>query len=155
MWYSVRCFMQHFHSVYERILKAGFDVDFYEVKHLPYVFFLRAIAENATKIARSYSYLHFWKKREGSRVSLVPMDDEAMRMLQIVATLDDPDTAYKEAGCLDHLSGKRVEVIAGPYAGVKGKRCHVKNKRHVVFNVPGVCTVCTPYIPTEFLREII
>lgn len=65
--------MQHFHSVYERILKAGFDVDFYEVKHLSYVFFLRAIAENATKIARSYSYLHFWKKREGSRVSLVPM----------------------------------------------------------------------------------
>ena len=79
--------MQHFHSVYERILKAGFDVDFYEVKHLSYVFFLRAIAENATKIARSYSYLHFWKKREGSRVSLVPMDDEAMRMLQIVALL--------------------------------------------------------------------
>lgn len=54
------------------------------------------------------------------------------------------------------VDASKIEVIgAGPYAGVKGKRCHVKNKRHIDFNVPGVCTVCTPYIPTEFLREII
>ncbi len=151
LWYVVRCFQKEFAPIWQRLEKAGFEVNYFQVDGLPYLFFLQARRIDARRIARDFPALHFYKVRTGARLTLVPVSDDIIEMLQIVVAAHDPNVMYKEEGCLDHLAGKEVVVVGGEFYGVIGKRCRIQGEHHVCFNVPGACTVCTPYIPSEFI----
>lgn len=154
MWYVVRCFMNDFAPVREQLVQAGFQVEVFSVKELTSLFFLQASVEDVRQIERAFPFLHFYKERKGSRVVLQSLPDDTMRMLRRVVEARHSEVCFKEEGVLDHLSGKQVRVVSGDFEGVMGKLCRFQGQRHVCFNVPGACTVCTPYIPASQLEEL-
>ena len=154
MWFVVRCFQNDFSLVWNRLSEAGFEVNHLQIEDLPHLFFLQASSADALRISRTFPYLHFYKERQGSRLVLVSLPEAVMQMVQRVVSVHHPLTEYKEEGCLDHLAGKQVRVIGGDFEGVEGKCCRFQGEHHICFNVPGACTVCTPYIPAKFVERI-
>ena len=157
-WYVIRCYMRDFTQVTAQIdslaLESHEIIECFQHPMVQHAFFLHCTEATARVVARSIPNIHFQKERQGTRFTLVPLPEGVMEMLQIVLAANDSDVIFKEEGCLSHLSGDAVEVVSGPFKGIRGVWRRFGNSRHVCFDVPGLCTVCTPYITRENIRKI-
>ena len=157
-WYVIRCYMRDFTQVTAQIdslaLESHETIECFEHPLFQHAFFLQCTEAFARVVSRSIPVVHFQKERNGSRIRLVSLPDGVMEMVQIALSAHDGEVSLKEEGCLDHLAGDAVEIIAGPFKGIKGVWRRFGNSRHVCFDVPGLCTVCTPYIAQDKTRKI-
>lgn len=99
-----------------------------------------------------YNYNRLVKTPEGKDEVMTVRDDEMQNFIRITSVDNphikvlSPDTPYK--------AGDYVEVVGGPFVGVRGHVTRYASEQRVVIAVKDLFKVATAYIPTAFLRVV-
>lgn len=94
-----------------------------------------------------------WIYRDDPASAPTPIADAEMRLFRLL-TSDDPDARCevyrKELPAL----GQRVRVAAGLFAGYEGIVRRIRDNRHVVVAIEGLCSVALPFIHPALLEPL-
>lgn len=99
-----------------------------------------------------YNYNHLVKTPDGKDEVMTVRDDDMQNFIRITSVDNphikvlSPDTPYK--------AGDYVEVIDGPFTGVRGHVTRYASEQRVVITVNDLFKIATAYIPTSFLHVI-
>ena len=92
----------------------------------------------------------FYWDRTASRPLIVP--EKSMEDFITVASSLDEDLIYLTEISEKLREGQLVEVIEGPFKGVKGKIVRIKKNRRVLVELPGFLAVSTNYLHPQSLK---
>ena len=92
---------------------------------------------------------YYWD-RIASRPLTIP--EKAMEDFITVASSLDEDLIYLSEISDKLREGQLVEVIDGPFKGVKGKIVRIKKNRRVLVELPGLLAVSTNYLHPQLLK---
>lgn len=92
---------------------------------------------------------YYWDRTAGRPLTI---PDKAMEDFIAVASTMDPDLIYLTEVSDKLREGQTVEVIEGPFKGVKGKVVRIKKNRRVLVELPGFLAVTTNYLNPQSLR---
>ena len=92
---------------------------------------------------------YYWD-RTASRPLTIP--EKAMEDFITVASSLDEDLIYLSEISDKLREGQLVEVIDGPFKGVKGKIVRIKKNRRVLVELPGFLAVSTNYLHPQLLK---
>lgn len=99
-----------------------------------------------------YYYNHLVKTPDGKDEVMTVRDDDMQNFIRVTSVNNPhikvlaPETPYK--------AGDYIEVIDGPFTGVRGHVARYASEQRVVITVNDLFKVATAYIPTAFLRVI-
>ena len=93
---------------------------------------------------------YYWDRTTDSPLTIPEkaMDD----FIQVASSLDE-DIIYLTEITQKLREGQTVEVIEGPFKGVKGKVVRIKKNRRVLVELPGFLAVTTNYLHPQSLRS--
>lgn len=100
----------------------------------------------------TYYYDHFTLK-DGKNPPLTVPQKMMMNFIRLLNVESDHVKIVDLSNC-HYKSGDTVEIMSGPFEGVKGKVARVAGQQRVVVELKGVCAIATAYIPTAFLRVV-
>ncbi len=108
------------------------------------------IKEKASYI--NYYYNHFVTTKAGHNP---PLTIDHPRMIDFirVASVQGYSTLLVDESKITYKSGDLVEIIDGPFVGVRGRVARIRHQQRVVVSI-GVCAMATSYIPTSSIRRI-
>ena len=92
---------------------------------------------------------YYWDRTSG-RALTVP--EKAMEDFITVASSLDEDLIYLTEISEKLREGQTVEVIDGPFKGIKGKIVRIKKNRRVLVELPGFLAVTTNYLSPQSLK---
>lgn len=169
-WYAFKVFYNKVFVVDEQMRAEGLETYFPVIRSYKLV-----DGETKMQVKPAISSLIFvrcteeavmlWQKRLSGRVMLYshisegvrrpsPIDDEEMRVFQLVSAVDDDRLEYLDVGSVNYRTGQKVRVTGGPYKDCVGYIKRIKGNRRLLVSVEGLALVATSYIPSEFLVKV-
>ena len=115
--------------------------------------FAYASKDQLDEFIRSFgdaSPVHYYWDRTAGRALTVP--EKAMEDFITVASSLDEDLIYLTEISEKLREGQTVEVIDGPFKGIKGKIVRIKKNRRVLVELPGFLAVTTNYLSPQQLK---
>ena len=94
---------------------------------------------------------YYWD-RTTNRPLTIP--EKAMEDFIKVASSLDEDLIYLTEISEKLREGQMVEVMEGPFRGVKGKIVRIKKNRRVLIELPGFLAVTTNYLNPQYLKLV-
>ena len=94
-----------------------------------------------------------WVYRLPGSDAIQPISTEEFNLFKLL-TSDDPDTQCEIYGKTDFRIGQHVRVTAGPFAGYTGYTRRIRNNKHVVVEIEGLCAIALPFIHPSLLQII-
>ena len=92
---------------------------------------------------------YYWDRTTNSPLTI---PEKAMEDFITVASSIDEDLIYLTEISEKLREGQTVEVIEGPFNGVKGKIVRIKKNRRVLVELPGFLAVTTNYLSPRSLK---
>lgn len=128
------------------------------VSRLPNIFFIHATEEVAKSYAydrKNLHYLRFYYNRhhDGTKEPLIVPDDE-INNLRIVCQSSEEDILIVPSHIHNFLSGQRVRVFKGDFAGIEGIVARWHGQQRVGITIQGLCVIATAYVPSAYLEAL-
>ena len=98
-------------------------------------------------------YNHFYTNSFGKNDFLI-VPDRQMESFKIIVESGNENIIVNQAIVPSFLSGDRVVVIGGPFAGVEGIVMKYKHQKRVFVELQGVGRYATAYVPGAWIRII-
>jgi len=120
------------------------------VSNLCFVYWTKAEIDEFIRSFGESTPVHYYWDRTAGRPLTIP--EKAMEDFITVASSLDEDLIYLTEISEKLREGQIVEVIDGPFKGVKGKVVRIKKNRRVLVELPGFLAVTTNYLNPQCLR---
>lgn len=169
-WYAFKVFYNKVFEVDEQMRAAGLETYFPVVKSYKLVdgkakMLVKPAISSLIFVRCTEDAVLSWQKQLLGRVMLYshlsegvrrpsPIDEEEMRVFQLVTAVDDDRLEYLDVGSVNYRMGQKVRVTSGPYKDCIGYIKRIKGNRRLLVSVEGLALVATSYIPSEFLEKI-
>lgn len=173
-WYTMRCTYGKEKTLYEHFLKLGITA-YYPIEKIrkdrksksaptersfiPNIFFaystydeLKPIVESNDKNTK-YLRFYFNKHHDGSSEPLI-VPTKQMRSLMIICGAEEKDIILQTAPIQKFITGEKVVITEGDFAGVIGTVGRFKGQQRVGVVINGLLTAITAYIPNAFLKKL-
>ena len=98
-------------------------------------------------------YNHFCQNRFGKN-DFLTVPDRQMESFKIIVESGNENILVRQNEVPSLLSGDRVVVIGGPFAGVEGIVMKYKHQKRVFVELQGVGRYATAYVPGAWIRRI-
>ena len=98
-------------------------------------------------------YNHFCQNRFGKN-DFLTVPDRQMESFKIIVESGNENILVRQNEVPTLLSGDRVVVIGGPFAGVEGIVMKYKHQKRVFVELQGVGRYATAYVPGAWIRRI-
>ncbi|MBO7597378.1 MAG: KOW motif-containing protein, partial [Bacteroidales bacterium] len=98
-------------------------------------------------------YNHFCQNEFGKN-DFLTVPDRQMESFKIIVESGNENILVNQAFMPEFLSGDRVVVIGGPFAGVEGIVMKYKHQKRVFVELQGVGRYATAYVPGAWIRRI-
>ena len=98
-------------------------------------------------------YNHFWVNEFGKN-DFLTVPDRQMESFKIIVESGNENIIVNQKLVPEYLSGDRVVVIGGPFAGVEGVVMKDKHQKRVFVELQGVGRYATAYVPGAWIRRI-
>lgn len=95
----------------------------------------------------------FWIYRLPGSDHIQPISAEGFNLFRLLTT-DDPETQCEIYCKTDFHIGQHVRVTAGPFAGYTGYTRRIRNNKHVVVEIEGLCAIALPFIHPSLLQAL-
>ncbi len=92
----------------------------------------------------------FWIYRLPGSDRIQPISTEEFNLFRLLTT-DDPTIQCEIYGKPDFHIGQHVRITAGPFAGYTGYTRRIRNNKHVVVEIEGLCAIALPFIHPSLL----
>ena len=129
---------------------------------LPNIFFAYGTEEQLKEYVYdnvNLPFLRFYYRHihEGSTIKKTPLivPDNQMDSLKIICAADAGNTFVSLVKVPKFEKGQLVRVTDGAFKGVEGRFARWHGQQRVAVIVDGLVTVCTAYVPSAFLEEVI
>ena len=129
---------------------------------LPNIFFAYGTEEQLKEYVydnENLPFLRFYYRHihEGNTIKKTPLivPDNQMDSLKIICTTDADNTFVSLVKVPKFEKGQLVRVIDGAFKGVTGRVARWHGQQRVAVIVDGLVTMCTAYVPSAFLEEVI
>ena len=129
---------------------------------LPNIFFAYGTEEQLKSFVYdnvNLPFLRFYYRHvhEGNRIIKTPLivPDNQMDSLKIICAADADNTFVSLVKVPKFEKGQLVKVIDGAFKGVTGRVARWQGQQRVGVVVDDLVTVCTAYVPSAFLEEVI
>jgi transcription antitermination factor NusG len=98
-------------------------------------------------------YNHFCQNKFGKN-DFLTVPDRQMESFKIIVESGNENILVRQNEVPSLLSGDRVVVIGGPFAGVEGIVMKYKHQKRVFVELQGVGRYATAYVPGACIRKI-
>ena len=98
-------------------------------------------------------YNHFYVNYLGKN-DFLTVPDRQMESFKIIVESGNENIIVNQAFVPEFLSGDKVVVIGGPFAGVEGIVMKYKHQKRVFVELQGVGRYATAYVPGAWIRRI-
>jgi len=98
-------------------------------------------------------YNHFYENEFGKN-DFLTVPDRQMESFKIIVESGNENILVRQNEVPSLLSGDRVVVIGGPFAGVEGIVMKYKHQKRVFVELQGVGRYATAYVPGAWIRRI-
>ena len=129
---------------------------------LPNIFFAYGTEEQLKEYVydnENLPFLRFYYRHyhEGNTIKKTPLivPDNQMDSLKIICAADADNTFVSLVKVPKFEKGQLVKVIDGAFKGVTGRVARWQGQQRVAVIVDGLVTMCTAYVPSAFLEEVI
>ena len=129
---------------------------------LPNIFFAYGTEEQLKEYVYdnvNLPFLRFYYRHthEGNRIIKTPLivPDNQMDSLKIICAADADNTFVSLVKVPKFEKGQLVKVTDGAFKGVTGRVSRWQGQQRVAVIVDGLVTMCTAYVPSAFLEEVI
>ena len=133
-----------------------------EESFLPNIFFARGTEEEIKSFVYdnvNLPHLRFYyhHTHEGARLIKEPLivPDYQIEGLKIICASEAEDVIIVPPEIQKFQVGQTVRVIDGVFTGVIGKVARYHGQQRVAIIIEGLLTVCTAYVPSAFLENIV
>jgi len=125
---------------------------------IPKLILIRTTEDNALSLEKesrteASSVASLWVYRFPGSDRIQPISPEEFNLFRLLTT-DDTAVQCEVYGKADFRVGQRVRVIAGPFAGYIGYTRRIRNNKHVVVEIEGLCAIALPFIHPSLLQSI-
>lgn len=125
---------------------------------IPRLLLIKTDAENALRLEKEShkegsGIVPFWIYRLPGSENIQPISTEEFNLFKLL-TSEDPSTQCEIYGKADFQVGQHVRVTAGPFAGYTGYTRRIRNNKHVVVEIEGLCAIALPFIHPSLLQAI-
>ena len=134
---------------------------FVEESRIPNIFFAYGTEEELKSFVYdnvNLPYLRFYYRKThiGNRIVNVPLvvPENQIESLKIICAADVDDIVVASGEVNKFKEGQSVRITEGEFKGVTGKVARYKNHQRVGIIIEGVLTICTAYIPSNFMEII-
>ncbi len=124
---------------------------------IPKLLFIKTTAQEALRLEhdsreRLHRLVPFWIYRGEVGACPKPIPEKEMHLMRLL-TADESARCevYRKTG---FRNGDRVRVKAGPFEGYEGYIRRIRNNRHVVVEIEGLCAIALPFIHPDLLELI-
>ena len=131
------------------------------VSRIPNLFFMRGTFEQVRSFVEEdpkLPFLRFYSHRSviDHRVVYTPIivPESQMRSLQLLCGIVDENIMMVPPSVTKFESGQPVRIIAGEFQGIEGHVARWHGQQRVAVIIPGLLTMATAYVPTNFLENI-
>ena len=98
-------------------------------------------------------YNHFYENKFGKN-DFLTVPDRQMESFKIIVESGNENILVRQNEVPSLLSGDRVVVIGGPFAGVEGIVMKYKHQKRVFVELQGVGRYATAYVPGAWVRRM-
>lgn len=95
----------------------------------------------------------FWIYRHPGSDKIQPISAEEFNLFRLLTT-NDPAVQCEIYCKTDFHIGQHVRVTAGPFAGYTGYTRRIRNNKHVVVEIEGLCAIALPFIHPSLLQPL-
>ena len=134
---------------------------FVEESRIPNIFFAYGTEEELKffvydNVNLPYLRFYYRKTHVGNRMVNVPLvvPENQIESLKIICAADVDDIVVASGEVNKFKEGQSVRITEGEFKGVTGKVARYKNHQRVGIIIEGVLTICTAYIPSNFMEII-
>ncbi len=125
---------------------------------IPRVLLMQTSEEEAIRLEKesrgeAYAASPFWIYRLPGSDRIQPISTEEFNLFRLLTT-DNPDMQCEVYDKSDFHIGQHVRVTAGPFAGYSGYTRRIRNNKHVVVEIEGICAIALPFIHPSLLQAI-
>lgn len=125
---------------------------------IPRVLLIQTTEEEAMRLEKEsrgegYGVSPFWIYRLPGSERIQPISTEEFNLFRLLTT-DNPEIQCEIYGKADFHIGQHVKVTAGPFAGYTGYTRRIRNNKHVVVEIEGLCAIALPFIHPSLLQAI-
>ena len=129
---------------------------------LPNIFFAYGIEEQLKEYVYDnvnlpflrFYYRHMHERNTIKKTPLIVPDNQ-MDSLKIICAADADNTFVSLVKVPKFEKGQLVKVTDGAFKGVTGRVARWQGQQRVAVIVDGLVTMCTAYVPSAFLEEVI
>lgn len=100
-----------------------------------------------------YQYNHCRKNEYGRSTPMQVGYKEMINFINATSTDEEDVRLVDETRVIHYKSGDMVEVVAGPFKGVRGRVARLAGQQRVIVELRDVCKFATTYIPNAWLRK--
>ncbi len=124
----------------------------------PHLLFIKATEAEALQLEKE-SHCEtrktppFWIYRHPGSDKIQPISAEEFNLFHLLTT-DDPAVQCEIYCKADFHIGQHVRVTAGPFAGYSGYTRRIRNNKHVVVEIEGLCAIALPFINPSLLQPL-
>ena len=129
---------------------------------LPNIFFAYGTEEQLKEYVydnENLPFLRFYYRHyhEGNTIKKTPLivPDNQMDSLKIICAADADNTFVSLVKVSKFEKGQLVRITDGAFKGVEGRVARWQGQQRVAVIVDGLVTMCTAYVPSAFLEEVI
>ena len=129
---------------------------------LPNIFFAYGTEEQLKEYVfdnENLPFLRFYYRHyhEGNTIKKTPLivPDNQMDSLKIICAADADNTFVSLVKVSKFEKGQLVRITDGAFKGVEGRVVRWQGQQRVAVIVDGLVTMCTAYVPSAFLEEVI
>lgn len=149
-WYAARITGAGAKQVLESLSQKAERI--YVTRHVPGIVFVRCLNKDTYNLYKEFSgHLFFYSDAERKQAGSIP--DLEMNNF-ILVTSSNEEILNLGPVTEDFMTGQRVRVIAGPFAGAEGIVKRIKGDRRLVVSINGVTAVATCFIHPSFLKPV-
>ena len=131
------------------------------ISRIPNLFFMRGTFEQVRSFAEEdpkLPFLRFYSRRSiiDHRVVYTPIivPEGQMRSLMLLCGIVDENIMMVPPSVTKFESGQPVRIIAGEFQGIEGRVARWHGQQRVAVIIPGLLTMATAYVPSNFLEII-
>lgn len=95
----------------------------------------------------------FWIYRLPGSDRIQPISTDEFNLFCLLTT-DNQEIQCEIYGKQDFRVGQHVRVTAGPFAGYTGYTRRIRNNKHVIVEIEGLCAIALPFIHPSLLQPI-
>ena len=114
----------------------------------------RALLDDSSRIPGMTPYYNHFSVNEFGKNELLTVPDRQMESFRIIVESRNQNILVRQTELPEIITGDRVVVTDGPFAGVEGIVMKHKHQKRVFVQLQGVGCYATAYVPGAFLHKV-